>query len=103
MAWSDEQRTGKRVPAALRDATLTRDGHRCTALLSDGSRCRATTRLEADHIVPSHLGGPTVLSNMTTLCHWHHNRKTQREAAAVRRATTRPGQRHPREKHPGLT
>lgn len=70
--------------------------------MRDGSRCTETTRLEADHIVPDHLGGPTVLSNLQTLCAWHHKRKTQAESRAARLANPKPGQRHPQEQHPGL-
>lgn len=97
MAWDNNRPT--HVPTPLRDACLTRDGNQCTATRHDGTRCPETTRLEADHRTPTHQGGPTTLDNLTTLCHWHHNRKTQREAAQARQ---RPPDTHPSETHPAF-
>lgn len=58
-----------------------RDGHRCTWIRADDTRCTETTRLEVDHI-----GDPNdhTLPNLRTLCHWHHARRTAAQAAAAR-------------------
>lgn len=58
-------------------------------------------RLELDHITPHHKGGPDELGNMQWLCAHHHMRKTQSEAAAVRREKL-SARWYPHEKHPGL-
>lgn len=92
MAWT----TGRNLPPdwpAIRRHTLHRDGHRCTWTQADGTRCRETTRLEVDHI-----GDPDnhTLANLRTLCHWHHARRTARQAADAK-------QQRPAPSHPGLT
>ena len=45
-----------------------RDGHRCTAVLPDGSRCPATESLAAHHLVP----GSRAIEDGITLCGPHH-------------------------------
>lgn len=77
---------------------LDRDGHRCT-WTDDGVRCgeRAT---DVDHIIPAHKGGTDEPDNLRSLCRWHHERKTAREANAAR-VKIEP-RRRPRESHPGL-
>lgn len=75
---------------------LRRDGYRCTALRRDNTRCpvRAT---DVDHIRP---GDNHDSANLTSLCRWHHARKSAAEggrAAAARRAPRR----RPPERHPG--
>lgn len=89
----------KHVPTPIRDACLNRDGHQCTALMTNGQRCTETTRLEAAHLTQWQHGERTTVDMVTTLCHWHHNRQTQREATQAR---TRPSPHHPAEQHPGL-
>lgn len=38
-------------------------------------RCKKTTHLEADHIVPWSRGGRTDMKNLQILCHEHNRRK----------------------------
>ena len=87
------------VPAHIRRAALERDAHQCTAPLQDGTRCEETTRLEAHELVQWYEGRVVRLEDVTMLCHWHHNRITQRQAAAARKPRTTM---RPTEKHPGL-
>ena len=58
--------------------------------LRDGLTCRAcgklTTRGEADHVVPLHLGGQESDYNRQWLCVECHNNKTKEEAYAWRGA-----------------
>lgn len=75
---------------------LTRDGHQCRAVLTDGTRCteRAT---DVDHIV---RGDDHSDANLQSLCGWHHKRKTAAEGNAARPAP--PTNKRPPERHPGL-
>lgn len=59
--------TTRVVPPKVRRAVLNRDGG-CTI---DG--CTSTYRLEVHHIIPRSRGGGHDLSNLTTLCWWHHH------------------------------
>ena len=81
--------------AAIRKRILERDGHRCTIIRSDDTRCP----LEATDV--DHIGGTNDHSdaNLRSLCSWHHDKRTmaQASAAKVRRTT-----KFPSEKHPGL-
>jgi superfamily II DNA or RNA helicase len=52
----------------IKEQVKRRDGYRCLC-------CGATKRLEVDHIVPVHLGGPNDLTNLQTLCKVCNNRK----------------------------
>jgi hypothetical protein len=49
------------IPAALRTQVFERDGYRCR-------HCGTDEDLQADHIHPEVLGGPTELANLQTLC-----------------------------------
>ncbi len=102
MAW--ENNRPDHVPTKVRDACLKRDNNRCTATLRTGGRCTETTRLEAAHITQWQPGERTTVDIVRTLCHWHHNRITQREAAEARAKAQqhRPSSSHPRETHPAL-
>ena len=77
MGWETSDRRS-RLPAnwpKLRREQLARDGHRCTAILPDGTRCPAVTGLEVDHIeakTDDH-------SRLQSLCAGHHKAKTSRE------------------------
>lgn len=96
MAWEGSTRR-QRLPsdwAQRRARVLRRDGHRCT-VVTDGHRCPAPAD-EVDHIV---RGDDHRMSNLASICTDHHKRKTAREAADARRATSN---RRPREAHPGL-
>lgn len=50
------------MPQDLRWAVFARDNYTC-------QRCGSGLRLEADHIKPYSLGGPTTFENLQTLCH----------------------------------
>jgi 5-methylcytosine-specific restriction protein A len=87
---------------ALRKRILKRDGHQCTAVVGasvgNARRCehRAT---HVDHVVPVSQGGSDDEANLTSLCAWHHNRKTSSEANAARK---RVSAKRTEDKHPGL-
>ena len=98
MAWAN---THKHVPTILREACLARDDNQCTATMRDGTRCKETRRLEADHIHGWQPGEQLTLDMLQTLCWWHHNKKTQEEAAAARKRNPVPRNRR-RVQHPGL-
>ncbi|NNF10301.1 MAG: DUF222 domain-containing protein [Acidimicrobiia bacterium] len=59
--------TTRVVPPKVRRVVLNRDGG-CTI---DG--CTSNYRLEVHHILPRSRGGGHDLSNLTTLCWWHHH------------------------------
>ncbi len=48
-------------------ATLERDRYRCSA-----PECSKRSTLEVHHIVYASHGGPDVVTNLVTLCHYHH-------------------------------
>ena len=98
MTWSNHT---KHVSSPLRTACLTRDGNQCTALMLDGTRCTATTNLEADHIDGWTPGEHLTVDMLQTLCSWHHNKKTQGEAARARNLN-KPVQKRRQVRHPGL-
>lgn len=50
-----------RVPARLRRVCFAADRHRCVF-------CGSRASLQADHVIPWIMGGPTVLWNLVTLC-----------------------------------
>ena len=80
----------------IRAAILKRDGFRCT-WFTDGVRCSARAT-DVDHIVPAHRGGGDDPDNLRSLCKWHHDRKTGREAHAARvkvESRNRPAESHP--------
>jgi hypothetical protein len=62
------------VPAAIHHAMTLRDGDQCAEILKTGSRCPERRWLDGHHIIPVHLGGGTVLSNLRTLCSFCHKR-----------------------------
>lgn len=92
----------KHVPKKVRDEVLDRDGHQCTAITRDGDRCREGVHLEAHHLGRWAPHEKTTPDMLVTLCHWHHNRITQQQAADARRANPTPREKRPGEKHPGL-
>jgi hypothetical protein len=57
----------KIVPTGMRRAMLARDRHTCQF-----PSCGSTRHLHAHHVVHRADGGPTVLSNLVTLCAFHH-------------------------------
>lgn len=78
----------------LRDEQLVKDGHRCTYVSPDtGQRCTARAT-DVDHV-----GAADDHTDLTSLCSWHHDRKTGRQGATSKKRT-RAARRAPR--HPGL-
>ncbi len=61
---------GRTIPAPLRRALVERD----QACAVPG--CDVHEGLEIDHVDPFGQGGPTRLTNLVRLCHWHHYLKT---------------------------
>jgi len=61
---------GRTIPASLRRALTERD----PVCVVPG--CGLRQGLEIDHVRPFAQGGPTTLSNLARLCHWHHYLKT---------------------------
>ncbi len=55
------------IPPRTRQQVLARDGA-CTA-----AGCRSRHRLQVHHIIPRSQGGTHHLSNLTTLCWYHHH------------------------------
>lgn len=81
--------------ASIRMGVLARDGHRCTTILADGTRCRYKAT-EVHHLGSADDHRPEML---TAICKWHHKKETARQANA---AKVRVTQRRQPEKHPGL-
>ena len=100
MVW--ESGRSSHVPPRVRVAMLERDGYQCTARLVTGERCPATERLEAHEPDGWWEGKVVTVMDVITLCHWHHNRETQRQAAQARRRKPPPPAKKPRPRHPGL-
>lgn len=94
MAWGS-QRTATTAWRKLRRQILERDGYRCAVV---GCTQRAN---EVDHIRPHSLGGTDDPINLTSICRYHHARKSAAEGHAAQ-AQRRAAQRRPIEKHPGL-
>jgi 5-methylcytosine-specific restriction enzyme A len=97
MAWQTDRR--QHLPPdweARRKRVLERDGYRCTAILSDGTRC---TRPATDvhHTGDRHDHREEMLASA---CEWHHRRETSAQGNAARSRMT---QKRPPERHPGLT
>lgn len=99
MAWQGSDRAARLPPnwRTLRLRVLRRDGWRCVARMSDGTRCPEPAT-EVDHKTPGDDHSP---SNLQALCGWHHARKSAREGAAASRAKLAPRNREP-EPHPAF-
>jgi hypothetical protein len=67
----------RHVPAKTRTAVFERDGHRCTFVAADGTRCNATRNLEIDHVQPFALGGSNEPHNLRVLCAAHNRRAAE--------------------------
>lgn len=100
--WSGSDRK-ETLPANweyLRQRTFKRDGYRCVATTIDGTRCRETKNLECDHVGAR---DNHELSNLRTLCHWHHLRRSSGQggrAAAQAQRKRRVQFRRPEEQLP---
>lgn len=84
----------------LREQRFKIDGYRCTAMLSDDTRCTGPAE-ECDHI-----GKRTDhrIEKLRSLCSWHHARKSSREGAMAKAKILRANSQKFRrtEAHPGL-
>lgn len=95
-AWAGSNRSAK-LPAnwrGLRRHILSRDHWQCTAV-DDGIRCKQPAT-DVDHVQPGDDHRP---ANLTSLCHWHHAKKTAAEGNAARRRVSNKRKTEP---HPGL-
>jgi 5-methylcytosine-specific restriction protein A len=98
MAWSGSDRAS-RLPGnwgTIRLRVLRRDGWRCKATLSDGTRC-PEPGTEVDHM---QRGDDHSLANLQALCSWHHAKKSSAEGRAAQ--APRPSRYRKAEAHPGL-
>ncbi len=100
--WEGSDRR-QRLPAdwdKIRRRILRRDGHRCTHRDEYGKRCEEPAT-DVDHIV---AGDDHREANLTSLCGWHHQRKSSREGALAKAKARRRADRKFRrtEDHPGL-
>jgi 5-methylcytosine-specific restriction protein A len=94
--WTGSDRHDRLPPdwARRRARVLARDGRQCTHTRADtGLRCSAIAT-DVDHVEP---GDDHSDSNLTSLCHHHHLRKSGAEGGrASRQPTTK------RRTHPGI-
>ncbi len=67
------------VPAAVRDRVFARASYQCGFEGADGTRCRARTGLEVDHIDPRGGGGPDDEPNLRALCKAHNLRRAEKD------------------------
>lgn len=101
MPW--ESNRPHHVPAKLRAQMLERDGNQCRATVQrTGQRCPETTQLEAHELTRWYPGKVIPLHDLLTLCSWHHNLETQRQATQARKASPPPRDTRPPVRHPGL-
>ena len=68
----------RRFTGAERATVMRRAGGRCEFHGLVGSRCRATERLQADHVHPWSRGGSTTIRNGQALCARHNKQKAAR-------------------------
>lgn len=83
----------------IRRRILKRDGWKCQREIATGGKCPELAT-DVDHIVPASQGGGDNDANLESLCRWHHNQKTGREASTAAHAI--PPRARPQEQHPGL-
>lgn len=91
--WSTSDRRD-RLPRdwkRIRQRVLTRDRGLCQHPVLGGGLCGAPAR-EVDHRIDPDAHGD---DQLWSLCRFHHNEKTQREALAGRVFQRRPNERHP--------
>ncbi len=62
---------------ATKRGALARAGGQCERY-DAGERCKATTKLHYDHVIPDALGGSNTVDNCACLCEDHHREKTSR-------------------------
>jgi len=100
--WANSDRRS-RLPAdwaKIRSRVFRRDGYRCTARMLDRTRCPEPAT-DCDHKIP---GDDHSMENLTSLCSWHHGKKSGNEGGKARAAKWRSNNRKFRrgEAHPGL-
>lgn len=99
MAWSelgpDRRRSLPSNWKAIRQECFERDGFRCTMRTKAG-RCKEVPT-DCDHVGDSDNHD---LSNLTSLCNYHHKQKTARQGAVNLAKTKKKFSR--REDHPGM-
>ena len=86
--------------ASLRLRVLARDRGRCTWLKQDGTGRCTSRATDVDHV---RAGDNNDMSNLASLCGWHHDRKSAREgvdAAEESRKREKASSRF--DGHPGL-
>lgn len=100
--WAGSNRREELPPdwEQIRRRVLRRDNSRCVEVDQYGRRCNASAT-DVDHIRP---GDDHRLSNLRSLCSWHHNRKSGSEGGAAAAANRRRNSQKFRrtETHPGL-
>jgi hypothetical protein len=70
------------IPIAAREHTLERASYRCEYRAPDGTRCRARTSLEVDHVQPFGKGGGSAEDNLRVLCRGHNRLFAERAYGA---------------------
>ena len=81
----------RHVPRATRDQVFDRDGHRCTYVAADGTRCTATHDLQVDHVRPFALGGTHEPDNLRVLCGAHNRRRAEETFGSRSTPNAAPG------------
>jgi hypothetical protein len=76
----------RHIPRVTRDQVFERDGHRCTYVAADGTRCTATHDLQIDHVRPFALGGTHEPDNLRVLCGAHNRRRAEQTFGSSRRS-----------------
>lgn len=95
---SDRRRRLPKYWPQLRKRVLERDKYRCQHIREDtGEICGAAAN-QVDHIINDKRGGRDSLSNLQSLCEWHHAQKSSREGGKANAKKARRSH----EKHPGL-
>ena len=79
----------------IRLTVLIRDGYHCQHVREDTGRRCGMYATDVDHITPGSNHDP---SNLQSLCHWHHLRKSGREGGL---ASQRARRRKTTFEHPG--
>jgi len=85
------QNPTRHIPRATRDQVFDRDGHRCTYVAPDGTRCTATHDLQVDHVRPFALGGTHEPDNLRVLCGAHNRRRAEQTFGSRPIANAVPG------------
>jgi 5-methylcytosine-specific restriction endonuclease McrA len=75
--------SSRHIPKSTRDAVFERDGHRCTFVAPDGTRCTATHDLQIDHIVPFASGGSGDPRNLRVMCGARNRQLGEMESGTI--------------------